>query len=180
MNFDISCFFFFFWLATYKGMWDLNYPPGTKPGPLQWKHWVLTPGPPGMSPGNFYISVVGLLVFLPHSLIGNRRVVSETFCASPVLNQCLVLNCSQPSALVCWVNKWINVQWIHEQQQSYSKEQAKAPYFLYPHPYRRDQPSSMKSIQQRLTEPWGSVTEPRHFTSVYLRSEDPGHKFPCL
>ena len=37
---------------------------------------------------------------------------------------------------------------------SYNKEQAKAaPYFLYPHPYRRDQPSSMKSIQQRFIEP---------------------------
>lgn len=180
MNFDISLFSFF--LATYKGIWDLSYPPGMKPGPLQWKHWVLTSGPPEMSPGNFYISTVGLLVFLPYSLISNQRVVSETFCAPQCLISAWYWLSSPPYLSVEWINGLIYNEYMNSNK-SYNQEQAKAPpCFLYPHPYRRNQPSSMKSIQQRLIEPWGSVTEPWHFTILedYLRSKDPGHKFLCL
>ena len=44
-----SCFFFVFW-PHFVAHGVLVPQPGIKPGPLPWKHGVLTTGPPGKSP----------------------------------------------------------------------------------------------------------------------------------
>ena len=41
--------FYFIFLAAPHGLWDLSYQPGIEPGAKQWKHRVLTIGPPGNS-----------------------------------------------------------------------------------------------------------------------------------
>ena len=53
-------FFLSFSLNVPWGMWDLSSQPGIKPGSLQWKHWVLTPEPPG----NFLIISYNNQIFL--------------------------------------------------------------------------------------------------------------------
>ena len=42
-------FTYFYFLATLHGMWDLVPQGGVDLQPLQWKHRILTTGPPGKS-----------------------------------------------------------------------------------------------------------------------------------
>ena len=58
--------FLFFFFATQFA--DSLFPnQGSKPGPLQWEHWVPTTGPPGKSP-NFTLLLVDIQLSQHHSL----------------------------------------------------------------------------------------------------------------
>ena len=48
-----SCFAF---LAVLRGTWDLSFPTKrSNPCPLQWKHRILTTGPPGKSSKVYFL-----------------------------------------------------------------------------------------------------------------------------
>ena len=68
--------FFFFFLAVPRGLWGLSSPTRDQTrAPLQWKHGVLTTGPPGKSLNILKTGIVSYLTHPSHkSLVEHKPV----------------------------------------------------------------------------------------------------------